>query len=29
VLRTSVIHEWPIAPEAPKLLDADSRRLSE
>ena len=29
VLRTSVIHEWPTAPSAPKLLDADSRRLSE
>ena len=29
VLRTSVIHEWPVAPAAPTLLDADSRRLSE
>ena len=29
VLRTSVIHEWPVAPDAPTLLDADSRRLSE
>ena len=29
VLRTSVIHEWPVAHEAPALLDADSRRLSE
>ena len=29
VLRTSVIHEWPVAPAAPALLDAESRRLSE
>jgi len=29
VLRTSVIHEWPVAPAAPRLLDADARRLSE
>ena len=29
VLRTSVIHEWPTAPPAPALLDADSRRLSD
>jgi uncharacterized RDD family membrane protein YckC len=29
VMRTSVIHEWPVAHEPPTLLDADSRRLSE
>jgi uncharacterized RDD family membrane protein YckC len=29
VLRTSVIHEWPVAHAAPTLLDADSRRPSE
>jgi uncharacterized RDD family membrane protein YckC len=29
VLRTSVIHEWPVAPAAPALLDAEARRLSE
>jgi uncharacterized RDD family membrane protein YckC len=29
VLRTSVIHEWPVAHAAPALLDAESRRLSE
>jgi uncharacterized RDD family membrane protein YckC len=29
VLRTSVIHEWPVAPAAPTLLDAEARRLSE
>ena len=29
VLRTSVIHEWPVAPPAPTLLDAEARRLSE
>jgi uncharacterized RDD family membrane protein YckC len=28
VLRTSVIHEWPVAPEAPTLNDADRRRPS-
>jgi uncharacterized RDD family membrane protein YckC len=29
VLRTSVIHEWPVAHAAPDLLDAESRRIAD
>ncbi len=29
VLRTSVIHDWPVARSAPTLLDTESRRLSD
>ena len=29
VLRTSVIHDWPVARSAPTLLDTESRRVSD